>query len=97
MTVSQGPESCPSPGSWAQVAASAGTAAVWIGVTIQCLLCHDMEVINEECRMGFGSRYDTSLKASISAGRGLLISYSCVETDANVLFPCYLYTLIYID
>lgn len=51
-----------------------------------------MEVINEECRMGFSSRYDISLKVSISAGRGLLI-----ETDANVLFPCYLYTLIYID
>lgn len=56
-----------------------------------------MEVINKGRRVGFSSRYDISLKVSISAGEGLLISYSCVETDADVVFPCYLYALIYID
>lgn len=76
--------------------ASAGTAPAGAGVTVGDLHCPYMGVINKECGVGFSSRYNFSLKVSISARRGLLVSYS-FETDANVLFSYYLYTLIHID
>lgn len=97
VSISQRPESCPPPAGSSCCQRRHRASGGWCHHTASTLYCPYMRVINKEGGVVFSNRYNFPLKASISPGRGLLISYFSVETDTNVLFPCYLYSLIHID